>query len=106
MAAVAFVRLLRQAGLDVPVDATARFVEALGVVDLARPDDVYWSARATLVRRADDVRAFDLVFAGYFGGSPIEVERAPEPETVTLAVDDPDAGCDGVHGTSAAALRR
>ena len=47
--AVAFVRLLRQVGIDVPVDATARFVEALDVVDVASPDDVYWSARATPV---------------------------------------------------------
>ncbi len=92
VAAVAFVRLLRQAGLDVPVDATTRFVEALDVVDVAHPDDVYWSARATLIRREDDVHTFDLVFAGYFGGQAIELERPPLPESVTLAVDDADAG--------------
>lgn len=97
--AVAFVRLLRQAGLDVPVDATTRFVAALDVVDLAEPEDVYWSARTTLIRREDDVRVFDLVFAGYFGGEAIELERPREPETVTLAVDDPDAddGGEEVH---------
>lgn len=95
VAAVAFVRLLRQAGLDVPVDATARFVEALDVVDVADPDDVYWSARATLVRREDDVHVFDLVFAGYFGGKTIELEPPLPPETVTLAIDDPDAADGG-----------
>ncbi|MDE0804359.1 MAG: VWA domain-containing protein [Acidimicrobiales bacterium] len=94
-AAVAFVRLLRQAGLVVPVDATARFVEALDVVGVSEPDDVYWAARATLIRHAHDVHVFDLVFAGYFGGEAIEVERPVAPDMVTLAVDDPDAGDDG-----------
>ncbi len=94
-AAVAFVRLLRQAGLDVPVDATARFVEALDAIDVAEPDEVYWSARSTLVRRQDDVRVFDLVFVGYFGGEPVELEPPPQPETVTLEVDDPDASDGG-----------
>lgn len=91
-AAVAFVRLLRQVGIDVPVDATARFVEALDVVDVAEPDDVYWSARATLIRREEDVRPFDLVFAGYFGGRAVEIDPPPQPESVTVAIDDPDAG--------------
>ncbi len=92
--AVAFVRTLRQAGLVVPVDASARFVEALDVVDLAEPDDVYWAGRATLVRRADDLWTYDVVFAGYFGGRPVEVRRPPPPDTVTIAVDDPDTDPD------------
>ncbi len=96
--AVAFVRTLRQAGLVVPVDASARFVEALDVVDLAEPDDVYWAGRATLVRRAEDQWTYDVVFAGYFGGRPIEVRRPAPPKTVTIAVDDPDADTDGGDG--------
>lgn len=93
--AVAFVRLLRQAGIDVPVDATTRFVQALDVVDVGEPDDVYWAARTTLVRRQDDVRPFDLVFAGYFGGEAIEIDPPPVPESIPLAVDDADAGDGG-----------
>ncbi len=88
--AVAFVRTLRQAGLVVPVDATSRFVEALDVVDVARPEDVYWAGRATLVRRAEDVWTYGVVFAGYFGGHPVEVRRPAPPQTVAIAIDDPD----------------
>ena len=88
--AVAFVRTLRQAGLGVPVDATVRFVEALDVLDPGRPDDVYWAGRTTLVPRHEERQLFDLVFAGFFGGAPIEVPRPADPDTVTATVDDPD----------------
>ena len=57
-AAVGFARLLRAAGLDVPVGSDA------GVRRGARPrsasasrDSVYWAGRATLVRRPEDVDA-------------------------------------------------
>lgn len=88
---VAFVRTLRRAGLVVPLDATAAYVTALDHLDVSRPDDVYWAGRSTLVRRPEDQAVYDLVFAGFFGGRPIEIERPPPPEPVTLAVDDPDA---------------
>lgn len=94
-AAVAFVRLLRQAGVSAPVDATANYVEALDALDLGEPEDVYWAGRATLVRRQEDVAAYDVVFAGYFGGVPVELDRPAGAESVTLEVDDPDADLDG-----------
>ncbi len=98
--AVAFVRMLRQAGVVVPVDATVRYVEALDVVDVSQPDDVYWAGRATLVHHTTDTRTYDLVFAAYFGGRPIEIRRPDPPRPATLAVDDPDAdtGADDVTG--------
>ncbi len=93
--AVAFVRTLRQAGLTVPVDASVRFVEALDVLDPGDPDQVYWAGRATLVRRREDQSLYELVFAGFFGGEPIEISRPAPPQTVALAVDDPDAHAPG-----------
>ncbi|MGK2929313.1 MAG: vWA domain-containing protein [Acidimicrobiales bacterium] len=93
--AVAFVRTLRQAGLTVPVDASVRFVEALDVLDPGDPDQVYWAGRATLVRRREDQSLYELVFAGFFGGEPIEISRPTPPQTVALAVDDPDAETPG-----------
>lgn len=97
---MAFVRLLRQAGVTTPVDATANFAEALDVVDVAEPDDVYWAGRATLVRRAEDVAAYDLVFAGYFGGRAVELDPLGAARSVTLEVDDPDADLDGDDAAS------
>lgn len=94
--AVAFVRTLRQAGLTVPVDASVRFVEALDVLDPGDPDQVYWAGRATLLRRREDQGLYELVFAGFFGGVPIEVSRPAPPQTVAVAVDDPDAEASGV----------
>lgn len=89
--AVAFVRSLRGAGLNAPVDASARFVEALAVVDLGSRRDVYWAGRATLVRRPEDVELYDRHFAAWFGGRPLVPEPELPPRSITLAVDDPDA---------------
>lgn len=94
-AAVAFVRALRQAGMVVPIDSSVTFVAALEAVDLAEGDDVYWAGRATLVRRPVDVPVYDQLFAAFFGGVPLSPDRAGPSESVTLAVDDPDADPDG-----------
>ena len=104
-AAVAFVRMLRQAGLVVPVDSTARYVEALGVVDPAAADDVYWAGRSTLIRRVEDHQTYDLVFAAFFGGRLIVVDEPAVPEPLVLAIDDPDADADGDGGTDGDVLQ-
>ena len=49
--AVAFARILRGAGIDVPLDSVIVFVSALSKVGLENRDDVYWAAYATLIRR-------------------------------------------------------
>ena len=107
-AVVAFVRMLRQAGLAVPVDSTTRFVEALAVVDPAVPDDVYWAGRATLVRRLEDHATYDLVFAAFFGGRPIVVDEPAPPDPLVLAIDDPEvdtADRDGAGGDDVLEVR-
>ena len=53
--AIAFARVLRGAGLKVPLGSVLAFVDALGVLHLDRRDDVYWAARATLVRGPEDI---------------------------------------------------
>ena len=93
--AVAFVRALRQAGLVVPVDASVTFAAALEQVDVGVGDDVYWAGRATLVRRAEDVAAYDQLFAAFFGGVPLPRPATSTTQRVTLAVDDPDAEMEG-----------
>jgi uncharacterized protein with von Willebrand factor type A (vWA) domain len=62
---VGFARALRGAGLDVPVDSVAAYMEALGAVD-----SLYWAGRATLVRRPEDIPVYDSVFESYWRAQP------------------------------------
>ena len=41
--ATAFGRVLRGAGLNVPVDSVLTFTEAVGAIGLADRDGVYWA---------------------------------------------------------------
>ena len=88
---VAFARVLRSAGLDVPGGAPIRFAEALAAVGLGSEPEVYWAGRATLVRRPEDVDVYDTAFRAFFRreGWPEQAEEALE--TVSLALDDPEA---------------
>ncbi|HEY7107462.1 MAG TPA: VWA domain-containing protein [Acidimicrobiia bacterium] len=87
--AVGFARLLRGAGLDVPLGSTIAFGEALGAVGVDRRDSVYWAGRATLVRRPEDVDTYDRAFTAWWERehhldfSPREVER-----DLVIAFDD------------------
>jgi uncharacterized protein with von Willebrand factor type A (vWA) domain len=65
---VGFARVVRSRGLDVPVGATVAFGEALARVGVRRRERVYWAARATLVRRPEDVDAFDEAFDAFWLG--------------------------------------
>jgi len=104
---VGFARLLRAAGLDVPVGATLVFAEALGAVGAGSRDSVYWAGRATLVRRPEDVELYDRAFAAWWEhvheiplASPIEHE-------VVLAFDhdgDDDASDDDGEPSDAPTL--
>jgi uncharacterized protein with von Willebrand factor type A (vWA) domain len=91
---VAFARILRSRGLDVPVGATVTFGEALARVGLERREGVYWAARATLVRRPEDVDTFDEAFdAFWLGKFPGATESGPVV-SLTLAHDAPDTDGD------------
>lgn len=92
--AVAFARVLRGAGVDVPLGATLTFTEALGCVGLSERTSVYWAARATLVTRPEDLQLFDRAFDVFWtrvgaGGSAFE---QMQPEEVVIALDLPEAG--------------
>ncbi len=105
---VAFARLLREAGLDVPVGATITFAEGLAAVGLERPEQVYWAGRTTLLRRPEDIGLYDQAFRAFWLGEGPPPARGPEPEqlTVTLAYDDPDApeGDEGDEGSEGPVL--
>ncbi len=91
--AVAFARVLRGAGLEVPVGATLTFAQALGCVGLASRSGVYWTARATMVNRPEDIAGFDRAFEVFWDGrrgAGAELIELP-PEEVIIALDAPGA---------------
>ncbi|MBJ7421645.1 MAG: VWA domain-containing protein [Ilumatobacteraceae bacterium] len=93
---MAFARILRGAGLDVPLDSVIVFVGALTQLGLENRENVYWSAHATLIRRHEDVQIFDRAFK-VFWEQQIAVETATfeeQHESITLLVDDEDASTD------------
>ena len=90
--AVRFVGALRDAGVPVPTGATVTYAQALTAVG-ASPAGTYWAGRATLVRRPEDIAAYDRAFGAVFGGqapaAPVVVAR---PVEVHLDADEPDPG--------------
>lgn len=96
--AVAFTRVLRGAGLKVPTSCTHTFAEALCAVGLDDRDGVYWSGRATLARRPEDIEMFDRAFKVFFEHrrSTGDEPEDKDPLSVTIAVDaEDDDGDDG-----------
>jgi uncharacterized protein with von Willebrand factor type A (vWA) domain len=108
--AVAFARVLRGAGIDVPVGATLGFARALDCVGLATASGVYWAGRATLVCRPDDIAAYDRAFEAFWGseGSGPDTTELPAPPP-TAAFDvglEPDAaGAEGSPRRPAVTVR-
>jgi hypothetical protein len=100
--AVAFARVLRGAGVDVPVGATLTFARALTCVGLAERTDVYWAARATLVTRPEQIATFDRAFKVFFDrvGAGTGDEDEIVEQSVLLALDVP--GEDAADETEAA----
>ena len=81
--------MLRGAGLDVPVGSTIDFARALDCVGLATASGVYWAGRATLVRRPDDIAAYDRAFDAFWsngGCRPLDDADEPAPP-LTAAFD-------------------
>lgn len=98
--AVAFARILRGAGLDVPLDSVIIFVNALGQLGLEDRNDVYWAAHATLIRRHEDTPIFDRAFA-VFWDQRIAIDTTisqRELVSMTLLIDDENTSADDTAG--------
>ncbi len=63
---VAFSRLLRRVGFDVPVGRVLELIEALAHVDLDSRDEVFHTCRALLVQRHEQLPAFAEVFDAFW----------------------------------------
>ena len=85
----AFGRRLHDAGVPVTPDRAARFAQALTAVRPETRRRLYWTARATLVTDATQVRAFDAVFAEVFGTGDHDTVR-PVPEDARSIPAQPD----------------
>ncbi|MGA0195279.1 MAG: vWA domain-containing protein [Ilumatobacteraceae bacterium] len=93
--AVGFCRVLRGVGLPTPLGSVLLFVEALGRTGVESRDSVYWSARATLVRRPEDFSLFDRAFSVFWTQRHEFEPTEDEIQHVTLLVDtDGDEGSD------------
>jgi uncharacterized protein len=90
--AVAFARVLRGLGIAVPLDTVLTFAAALDAVGLTDRDQVYWTARATLVRRPEDVTLFDRAFRFFWERERVLLDLTPEtpPQQITVTIDDED----------------
>jgi hypothetical protein len=83
----AFARRLHEAGVPVTADRSARFAQALVLVEPISRRRLYWTARAVLVTDPAQLNAFDAVFFSVFGArdrEPAErqahdLQRVPSP---------------------------
>ena len=91
--AVGFARLLRALDIATPLDSVITFTQALETLGVENRDDVYWAARATLVRRHEDIGLFDKAFAVFWEHreSPGTADE-PDLARITLALDTDDEG--------------
>jgi uncharacterized protein len=97
---VGFGRLLRSRGLPVGTGRILTFCNAAQVVPLRTRDDLYFTARSTLVSRPEDFDVFDDAFRTYFARGVLEQALAsllaraaparPEPPTGPDGGDEPD----------------
>lgn len=85
---VAFARVLRAAGLEVPVGSVVGYAQALGTIGLANQAWVYWAGRATLVRRPEDIATYDRAFAAFWLGTSPNHRPAPVIVPVTVMMDE------------------
>ena len=89
--AVGFARVLRGAGLDVPVGTVVTYAEALAAVGIEGRTGVYWAGRTTLVRRVEDVPLYNRAFrAWWLAWHDDETRIELPPDEITLLLDDED----------------
>ncbi len=98
--AAAFCSVLRGAGVEVSLNRTQSFLEALTRVGVGDRASVYWAGRATLLGDPESIEVYDRAFAVFWehrrsSGRPVE---EPPPIQVTLATDEESEDADSGDG--------
>jgi len=70
---VGFAETLREAGLPCDAHRVQAYLGAIGEIDLADPEQLYWAGRLTLCADPDDLPRYDAAFGSWFTGE----EAAP-----------------------------
>ncbi len=70
-----FGRALRGAGVSVGTGDVVTYCTAAAMLDPADLVDLYWAGRTTLLRRRDDIAAYDKTFRQYFLGAAAPVSE-------------------------------
>jgi uncharacterized protein with von Willebrand factor type A (vWA) domain len=84
--AVGFSRRLREAGVPVSAERSARFAEALTLVRPVSRRRLYFTARAVLLGDRAHLAAFDAVFAAVFGsGAAPGLEEGPPEQRLSVS---------------------
>lgn len=98
--AMGFVNRLRVLGVEVPVGSAINYVQALAAMGSADRKARYWSGRATLVCRPEDIGLYNKAFRAYWVGTDAAdgfgVEAAQD---VTIVVDEDDVDPPGLEQT-------
>ncbi|MGI8410936.1 MAG: vWA domain-containing protein [Solirubrobacteraceae bacterium] len=89
---------LRDAGLPMTPERSARLARALRLVKPITRRRLYWTARAVVVSDAAQVKGFDAVFFAVFGGGHIREDF--EPEDLQTLPAPPEDGPKSDHRTS------
>jgi len=85
--AVAFARVLRGTGVDVPVGRAVTYARALALTGVDRSGAVYWAGRTTLLGRPEDIPAYDRAFDAFWRRRfDVTIERSA-PVELTIVLD-------------------
>ncbi|HEV2309046.1 MAG TPA: VWA domain-containing protein [Acidimicrobiia bacterium] len=87
---VAFARLARRLGLEVPVGATVTLGQAWAAVGLGSRDACYWAGRIVLLRRPEDAAVYDQVFRAFWDGQGATTAAEDSAVGVSVGLDLPD----------------
>lgn len=88
--AVAFGRVLRNLGVEVPVGSVTTFARALAATGLVEESHVYWAGRTSLLSRPEDGPAFDAAFGAFWRGEQLPAELSTDAAAAREFFDGPD----------------